>query len=271
MDNRPVGVFDSGLGGLTAVRELRLLLPNESIIYFGDTARVPYGTRSRETLLRYVKQDIGFLRTFDLKTILVACGTASTTVLESVRDDYDLPIFGVVEPSAAAAVEASATGRIGLIGTPATVRSGAFERRIRQLKPEAQVFSVPCPLLVPLVENGRTSPDDPVLQLVLAEYLAHLQAQDIDALILGCTHYPLLSEAIARQMGPAVHLIDSGAAIAQHTAATLQRQGTLADGTQCGSLRCFVSDQPHDFARLASLFLRCDTEPEVSRVDIEQY
>ncbi len=271
MDNRPIGVFDSGLGGLTAVRELQLLLPSESIIYFGDTARVPYGTRSRETLLRYVKQDIGFLRTFDLKTILVACGTASTTVLESVRNDYDLPIFGVAEPSATAAVAASATGRIGLIGTPATVRSGAFERRIRQLNPDARIFSVPCPLLVPLVENGRTSPDDTVLQLVLEEYLAPLRAQDIDALILGCTHYPLLSEAIARQMGPAVRLIDSGAAIAQYTAATLQRQGALADRDRTGSLRCFVSDQPHDFARLASLFLRCSTEPEVARVEIEQY
>ncbi len=271
MDNRPIGVFDSGLGGLTAVRELRALLPGETIIYFGDTARVPYGTRSRETLLRYVRQDIGFLRSFDLKAILVACGTASTTVLEEVRPDYELPIFGVVEPAARAAVEASATGRIGLIGTPATVRSGAFERHIRSLSPKAQVSSVPCPLLVPLVENGRVAPDDPVLELVLKEYLAPLREAGADTLILGCTHYPLLFDAIARQMGPTVTLIDSGASLARHTAASLRQSDTLAAPEQTGSLRCFVSDRPHDFARLASLFLRSDADPDVALIDIEDY
>ena len=188
MDHRPIGVFDSGLGGLTAVRELRRLLPGEDIIYFGDTGRVPYGSRSREILVRYARQDVAFLRTFDLKAIVVACGTVSTTALEVLVRENDIPVWGVVEPAAQAAAQATRNGRVGLIGTQATIRSGAYERQIAQENPAIQVLTGACPLFVPLVENGRFRPGDIVAETVAAEYLAPMREAGVDTLVLGCTH-----------------------------------------------------------------------------------
>lgn len=174
MDTRPIGVFDSGLGGLTAVRSLREILPEEDLVYFGDTARVPYGGRARETLLKYARQDVRFLQTFDLKAILIACGTVSTTCLEALQAENDLPIVGVVEPTCRRALAVTKTGKTGVIATLASIRSGAYEACLRRLNPQVEVYGKPCPLFVPLVENGRTRPGDTVIETVAREYLEPL-------------------------------------------------------------------------------------------------
>ena len=188
MDQRPIGVFDSGSGGLTAVREIRSILPFENIIYFGDTSRVPYGGRSAEILLRYARQDVHFLRSFDVKALLVACGTVSTNALPVLAAENDIPVLGVVKPSCAAAAAATRNKRVGLIATAASVRSGAYERCLAALDGTIQVYVKACPLFVPLVENGRFRPGDPVIETVAREYLEPLRATGIDTLILGCTH-----------------------------------------------------------------------------------
>lgn len=197
MDTRPIGVFDSGLGGLTAVRVLRRILPEEDLVYFGDTARVPYGGRSRETLLKYARQDLRFLRSFDLKAVLIACGTVSTTSLDVLQGENDLPVVGVVEPTCRRALAVTENRRVGMIATLASVRSGAYEAVLRRLDPAVEVLCQPCPLFVPLVENGRCFPGDVVIETVAQEYLAPLLTWGADTLILGCTHYPLLEEIIA--------------------------------------------------------------------------
>ena len=211
MDNRPIGVFDSGLGGLSVVRELVSLLPREHIVYFGDTGRVPYGTRSRETIEKYAAQDGQFLLSKDVKMVIAACGTVSS-VAASVLDRLPVPSIGVVEAPAAAAVAATKNGRIGIIGTAATVRSGAFAKAIAAKSDTAQVFAVACPLFVPLVENGWIEPDNEVTLATARRYLEPLKAQGVDTLILGCTHFPLLAPIIAQVMGDGVTLIDTGRA-----------------------------------------------------------
>ena len=256
MDDRPIGVFDSGLGGLTTVRELCRLLPEEDIVYFGDTGRVPYGSRSRETIVKYARQDVAFLRTFDLKAIVITCLTESTCVTSA--------------PAARAAAQATRSGSIGLIGTQASIRSGAYERLIRAENPAARVLAQPCPLFVPLVENGRFRPGDVVIETVAAEYLAPLKAAGVDTLVLGCTHYPLLEEVIGAYMGPEVRLINSGAEGARAAADCLRERDALA-GPGRGSCRCFVSDRQEDFSRLASTFLGWDVAQAVEQVDISQY
>ena len=249
MDNRPIGVFDSGLGGLTAVKALRRLLPGEDLIYFGDTARVPYGGRSRETLLKYARQDIAFLRSFDLKAVLIACGTVTSTSLDTLRKENDLPVLGVVEPSA---------------------RSGAYERTLKGLDADVQVVSQPCPLFVPLVENGRFRQGDVVIETVAREYLTPLIEAGVDTLILGCTHYPLLKDIIGEICGPGVTLIDSGAASARALRQQLAAEGQLTDRQQ-GETRFYVSDRPEDFEKLAAVFLEEPLSRGAERIDIEQY
>lgn len=270
MDHRPIGVFDSGLGGLTAVRELRRLLPGEDIIYFGDTGRVPYGSRSREILVRYARQDVAFLRTFDLKAIVVACGTVSTTALEVLVRENDIPVWGVVEPAAQAAAQATRNGRVGLIGTQATIRSGAYERQIAQENPAIQVLTGACPLFVPLVENGRFRPGDIVAETVAAEYLAPMLEAGVDTLVLGCTHYPLLMEIIGACMGPEVALINVGATCAAAVAERLRAMDALNPGG-AGESRFYVSDSVEGFSRLASTFLQRDVQEAVTQVDIWKY
>ena len=267
MDDRPIGVFDSGLGGLTTVRELCRLLPEEDIVYFGDTGRVPYGSRSRETIVKYARQDVAFLRTFDLKTIVIACGTVSTTALDVLAAENPIPVLGVVAPAARAAARATRSGSIGLIGTQASIRSGAYERLIRAENPAARVLAQPCPLFVPLVENGRFRPGDVVIETVAAEYLAPLKEAGVDTLVLGCTHYPLLEKVIGAYMGPEVRLINSGAEGARAAADCLRERDALA-GPGRGS---FVSDRQEDFSRLASTFLGWDVAQAVEQVDISQY
>ena len=271
MDSRPIGVFDSGLGGLTTVRELCRLLPGEDIVYFGDTGRVPYGSRSKETIIRYARQDVAFLRTFDLKLIVIACGTVSTTALNILANENPIPVLGVVAPAAAAAAEATQNGRIGLIGTQASIRSGAYEALIRKADPAAQVTAQPCPLFVPLVENGRFRPGDIVIETVAGEYLAPLKEAGVDTLVLGCTHYPLLQDVIAAQMGPQVRLVNAGAEGARAAATRLAAGGALSGKTEGGSCRYFVSDRQEDFSRLASIFLGWDVTGAVGQVDISCY
>lgn len=268
LDQRPIGVFDSGLGGLTAVRALCKLLPEEDIVYFGDTGRVPYGTRSRETIIKYARQDVAFLRTFDLKAIVIACGTVSTTAIEVLAEENSIPVLGVVEPAALAAAKHTKSGRIGLIGTQASIRSGAYERYIHTVNPAAQVKATACPLFVPLVENGRFRPGDIVIETVTAEYLTPLREAGVDTLVLGCTHYPLLETVIRNFMGPDVTLINAGAEGARAVAQALKDQGNLARREVPGHCRYFVSDRVEDFAQLASLFLGWDVTEDVTQVEI---
>ncbi len=271
VDRRPIGVFDSGLGGLTAVRELARIMPEEDIVYFGDTGRVPYGSRSRETIIHYARQDVAFLNTFDPKAIVIACGTVSTTALEVLGQENAVPIFGVVEPAARAASHLTQNGRIGLIGTEASIRSGAYERALAALAPRAEVTARACPLLVPLVENGRFGPGDTVAETVVAEYLAPMKARGVDTLMLGCTHYPLLREIIAGYMGDGVALVDVGAQCARWVAHQLTARGLRTDAAAPGNRRYLVSDSPAGFSHLASLFLGEDVAGGVEQIDITIY
>lgn len=271
MDNRPIGVFDSGLGGLTTVRELARLLPGEDIIYFGDTGRVPYGSRSKDTIIRYARQDVAFLNTFELKAIVIACGTVSTTALEVLAAENKIPVLGVVEPAVRVAAGHSKNGKIGLIGTEASIRSGAYERALARLRPEAKVHPKACPLFVPLVENGRFKPGDAVAELVVAEYLQELKDDGVDTLVMGCTHYPLLRPAVGAFMGPEVRLIDAGGACARQVADLLEETDALNGKSGGGQHRYFVSDSVDGFARLASLFLGEDVSGDVEQVDITAF
>lgn len=272
MDRRPIGVFDSGLGGLTAAGELARLMPKENIIYFGDTGRVPYGGRSRETILKYARQDIAFLKTFGLKAIVVACGTVSTVALDTLVEENAIPVVGVVEPAGLAAAAVSRNGKVGLIGTMASVRSGAYEKVIASVRPEIEVFPEACPLLVPLVENGRINEGDVVIETVVSEYLEPMQKAGVDTLVLGCTHYPLLKGIIGKQMGEGVTLIDTGEQCAIQVAKLLKKQDLLAPPErEKGRRQYYVSDAPAGFARIASLFLGEEIEDAVEQVDIDRF
>ena len=260
MDNRPIGVFDSGLGGLTVVRQLLKELPNEQIVYFGDTGRVPYGTRSPETIRRYTAEDCRFLQRFDVKLIIAACGTASSVGVDVLRAQ-PIPAIGVVEATAAAAVKATKNGRIGVLGTAATVQTDAFFAPAFA----RAVFSNACPLFVSLVENGWIAPDDEVTILTAKRYLQPLIEAGIDTLILGCTHFPLLAPILQGILGDGVTLIDSGRETAKAAHALLRSQAALGD--RDGSCRFFVSDTPQGFARVAEMFLGRTVSADVELID----
>lgn len=268
MDERPIGVFDSGLGGLTCVREIMKTMPGENVIYFGDTGRVPYGTREKDTLLKYVRQDIRFLETFDIKMIIIACGTASSAALPWISSEFGTEIIGVVEPAAKAAVKATKSGRIGVLGTSGTVKSGKYIEYIKSISPEAEVFQKPCPMFVPLVENGYSDSD--VTKVFAEEYLAEMKNHCIDTLILGCTHYPLLKKVIGEIMGDKVMLIDSGAAAADFAYEMLKARHMLSS-RENGSNSYFVSDSAADFARLGGVFLSRPIDENVKKIDIEKF
>ena len=271
MDTRPIGVFDSGLGGLTAVRSLRQILPEEQIIYFGDTARVPYGGRERETILKYARQDVRFLRSFDLKAVVIACGTISTTSLGTLQEENDLPMVGVVEPACRRALAVSEKKRVGVIATLASIRSGAYETVLRRLDPEVTVFSRACPLFVPLAEAGRIRRGDVVIETVAREYLTPLKNAGVDTLILGCTHYPLLTDVIGDVMGPGVELVSAGEESAFELKRMLKARELRADERRRGETEFYVSDRVEDFERTASLFLQEDLRHTARRIDIERY
>ena len=225
MDTRPIGVFDSGLGGLTAVRQLRRVLPGEDIIYFGDTGRVPYGSRGREIIRKYAKQDMNFLIRHDVKAVLAACGTVSS-VARDIGDALPVPYFDVLRPTARAAVEQTKNGKIGIIGTAATIASGSYRKEIERLAPKTEVFEQACPLFVPLVENAFVSPDDPIPRLTAERYLTPIREAGVDTLILGCTHYPIVEENF-RECYPEMHLINPALEQANAVKAYLTEQNAL--------------------------------------------
>lgn len=256
-DPRPIGVFDSGVGGLTAVREIFKQLPHESVMYFGDTARLPYGNKSKETVTRFSLEIGAFLVRQNVKCVVVACNTASAAALDALRARLGVPVVGVIEPAARAAVAVSPKGLIGVIGTLATVGSQAFPHAIQALVPHASVISRACPLFVPLVEEGWL--DHRVTRQVAEEYLAELRGAGLESLILGCTHYPLLVKLLSDLMGPAVRLIDSGAEAARATATLLAERGQLAPDTGARGVHhhFYLSDEPRrrSFSAVAQSFL----------------
>ncbi len=267
----PIGVFDSGVGGLTVVREIMRQIPQERIVYFGDTARVPYGSKSTDTLIHYTRQIIRFLKTRGVKAIVVACNTASAVALEAIRDEIDLPILGVVRPGARVAVEATTNQKIGVIGTEATVNSNMYVKFIQELLPNAQVVGKACPLFVPLVEEGWTK--DPVTEEVARRYLAELQKQDIDTLILGCTHYPLLRHMVGKIMGEHVTLVNPAYETAIELRALLERLDIANTGENKNfenPYEFFVSDLAEKFKVFANSILPCDVT-SIKKINIEEY
>jgi glutamate racemase len=251
---KAIGIFDSGVGGLTVLKEIMAALPEENTIYLGDTARVPYGIRSPETVTRYSFENTQFLLSQEIKILVIACNTASAISLEAVKREFPLPVLGVLEPGARAAIAATRTGKIGVIGTEATIGSGAYEKAVRSVSPGIEVFTQACPLFVSLVEEGWT--DNDVAELVARRYLGGLREQGIDTLVLGCTHYPLLKKVIARVMGDGITLIDSATETAREVAAVLGKLNWLRPDSGAAVRRYFVTDSPARFERVGKLFLR---------------
>ena len=250
---QPIGVFDSGIGGLTVVKALIHELPAESIIYFGDTARVPYGTKSKSTIVKFSLENIEFLLKYGVKCIVIACNTASSWALPTLRKYFKVPIVGVIRPGAVAAVRQTKTKRVGVIGTSATIRSRAYEAAIHRLDPTIKVFSQDCPLFVPLVEEGWLT--GPIATAVAQRYLGIIKEQDIDTMILGCTHYPLLSPTIREVVGESVALVDSAEQTAVEVRAVLTAAGALAEPNGHPRYRFFVTDEPTHFNRVGNRFL----------------
>lgn len=266
--SNPIGIFDSGVGGLTVVREVWEQLPNESVVYFGDTARVPYGPKSPETVQRYAREATAFLLSRGVKLVVVACNTATAHAAEILSRELPVPVVGVIRPGAKAAVQATRTARIGVIGTAGTIASGAYDRELRQLLPNAWIYAQACPLFVPLVEEGWT--DHEATRLIANEYLRPLRELDVDTLILGCTHYPLLRHVIAAAMGPGVRLVDS----AEETAAEVRRiliENDLLRKDATPPVHSFVvSDSPVRFREFGRRFLG-DRIHQIERVDVDGY
>lgn len=252
----PIGVFDSGIGGLTVAAALKRLLPSETILYIGDTARVPYGGKSRRTVERYSIEIGGLLLAEQAKIIVVACNTASALAVPRLKEVFNVPVQGVVTPGAEAALRATRNGRIGVIGTRATIASGAYERAIHALDSKIKVFSEPCPLLVPLIEEGMF--DDPITDQVINRYLNPLLAERVDTLVLGCTHYPLAREAIARVAGPEIHLVDSAENCALAVKNLLEEKGLAAPPVKLGKLNVALTDSTEGFLRTAERALELD-------------
>lgn len=268
MSENAIGIFDSGLGGLTAAKELVKVLPHENVIYFGDTARVPYGNKSRKTIIRYAEQDADFLLSKGVKMIIAACGTVSS-VATQLNEELPVPFTGVVIPTASAAVKATRNGRIGVIGTSATINSGSYKKEILRRNSDITVFQQDCPLFVSLVENSFISKDDGIVRLTVERYLASLKDQGIDTLILGCTHFPIISEAISEYLGDSVTLIDSGRETALYAAEILKNKGLLNKNGVPGSCRYYVSDTVEDFSKTAEIFLGKNVSSEVSHINLE--
>lgn len=257
---RPIGVFDSGIGGLTVLRQLHRVLPGEDLVYLGDTARVPYGTKSPETVIRFACEDTSFLVARKVKAVVVACNTVSAWALPALEERFNVPILGVILPGAKAAIAATRNGRIGVIGTAATIRSGAYNASIAAHDREAHVFTRACPLLVPLVEEGWI--EHPVTRAVLDEYLRPILANRIDALVLGCTHYPLLKKVIQECAGPDVQLVDSAESCAQDVRGTLTVLRLLKGNPSAkGKIFPFVTDEVERFEAVSERFLGVATEP----------
>ena len=249
---RPIGVFDSGIGGLTVLKELTALLPGEDFIYLGDTARLPYGTKSNEVIVRYSRENTEFLLAKGIKLLVVACNTSSAVALGEIERHTMVPVIGVIEPGARAAVKASRSGKIGVIGTEATIASGAYTRAIQNLKPRAEIYTRACPLLVPLVEEGWT--DNDIAERTVTHYLESLKASGIDTLLLGCTHYPLLRGMFERVLGPRVKIVDSAIATAAAVREKLAALNLPRHGGG-GAQSFFVTETPDRFVRVGRRFI----------------
>lgn len=267
----PIGVFDSGIGGLTVAREIMRNLPNERLVYFGDTARVPYGSKSQETVIRYSKQIIRFLQTQHVKAIVIACNTASALALDAIEGELDIPILGVLRPGAKVAAETTKNKRVGVIATESTIRSGMYDRYIKAHDPEITVYGKACPLFVPLVEEGWLK--DPVTEEVARRYLKELLEKDIDSLILGCTHYPLIRSLMRKIVGDEVQLVNPAYETALELGRLLAREGLANDGSADGTVekyQFFVSDAAEKFAEFANSILPYDVK-KTKKINIEEY
>lgn len=270
-NDKPIGVFDSGMGGLTVLREIIRQLPGEDTIYLGDTARVPYGIRSAEVVTRYSFENARFLLAQGIKLMVIACNTASAISLERLRQELEIPVIGVIEPGARAALKATKNGRIGIIGTETTIRSGAYSKLLHRLAPGVEVFSAPCPLFVPLVEEGWV--DNEVALLAARKYLRSLKSEGIDTLVLGCTHYPLLKGIITQVMGEGVGLIDSANETAREIRQVLEGEGLMrppsAETETTHGMRVFyATDSPERFSALGGRFLGAGYIENVNPVEV---
>jgi len=265
VNDRPIGVFDSGIGGLTVAQALHKRLPGEDILYLGDTARVPYGVKSTATVNRYALESALFLLNHGVKLVVAACNTVSAVALPRLKDILRAPLIGVLEPGVKAALAASKNKSIGIIGTPSTIESKAYQTSLKELDPEAYVWGKACPLLVPLAEEGRL--DDSIVDLVLDEYLHPLLKQQIDSLILGCTHYPLFKPSLRRLLGNDICLVDSADTTAIEVEEVLLREGLLRTHGK-GTVQCYVTDLPNKFQRLARLFFESELY-RISQVTID--
>lgn len=271
MSRAPIGVFDSGVGGLTVAREIMRNLPNEHIVYFGDTARVPYGSKSKETIIRFSRQIIRFLLTQNVKAIVIACNTASALALDEVEKEFDIPIIGVVKPGAQVAAETTVNKKIGVIATEGTINSRMYDKLITEQDPEITVYGKACPLFVPLVEEGWLK--DPVTEEVARRYLDELLAQDIDSLILGCTHYPLLRSLLRGVVGDKVNLVNPAYETAKALERLLKEKNLENPGTKEPTnepYRFFVSDAANKFKNFANSILPYDIET-TQKIHIEEY
>jgi glutamate racemase len=266
--NNPIGIFDSGIGGLTVVKELIKLMPNENLVYFGDTARVPYGTRSVKLIKQYSLEDAAFLEQFNIKLLIVACNTASAVAVDLLKSALIIPVTGVIEPVVSAALKHSKNNRIGVIGTTATVKSEAYNKKIKFKQPDTKVFGQPCPLLVPLVEEGWV--DDEITRLTIRKYLSPLLQEEIDTIILGCTHFPVIKHLIQDEVGSDITLIDSGQETAKVVRNLLENMDLDEKNHSTGSFQCFVSDIPDKFDEVGTRFLG---KPVVNaeRVDFDSF
>jgi len=265
---KPVGVFDSGIGGLTVVKRIASTIPNEDIVYFGDTARVPYGSKSNSTVIEYSIQDAKFLINKNVKAIVVACNTSSSIALKELRKQFNMPVIGMIEPGAKYALKETRNGRIGVIGTRATISNKAYSTEINKLNPDVEVFEKACPLFVPLAEEGWIK--HKATYDIAEEYLKELREKKIDTLVLGCTHYPILSEVIQEVIGKNVKLIDSGISSAEAVKFELDRIGLNTNKHSPGNQEYFVSDIPAKFKEVAELFLGREVS-QVKKLDLETW
>ena len=266
--NNPIGIFDSGVGGLTVVREVMRQLPAEDIVYFGDTARVPYGSKSKKTVLKYSRQIVRFLQTKNVKAIVVACNTASALALDEIAQEIDIPVIGVVKPGAKMAVASTMTGNVGVIGTASTVKSGIYNDYIRELNPEITVVSKACPLFVPLVEEGLL--EDRVTDDIVARYLQEMKEYNVDALVLGCTHYPLIRNTIKRFMGDSVRLVNPAFETAKELKELLIENKLINTAGKKPVYEYYVSDGVESFMSFADNVLPVHVN-DTQVVDIESY
>ena len=268
MNNAAIGVFDSGLGGLTGVGEFLRILPEENIVFFGDTGRVPYGSRTVPTLINFAKQDINFLLSHNVKMVIPICGTVSSTFPEELSKELPVPYLGVIQPAVNAALQATKSKKIGVVGTVATIKSSSYTNAILQQMPDAKVTANACPLLVPLVENGYIQPDNLVTYTVVKDYFTPLLEAGVDTIILGCTHYPVILEIIRSVVGQSITLIDPGKETAKLAATFLNEQGMLAEPGNKASVEYYVSDATENFSTFASIFLGMPVTG-VQQIDIE--